>query len=187
METSITKSVLAEGQDNSYELTLSGTAREIVETLNTLKIPFSELETHLSEDDKRDLINVKHEIDNEKASEEEIEFDLMVRRLVFNSCRRDNVTKIKYLTEANYINTTAELAYEKKGAKGKYEFLKNLLSKFPEYIKYLTEQPYDLQKFLIASDWRNLRYIDDPSDEIVALAKGINPKAALLVNKTKCE
>ena len=168
----------------TYSLKIQGSLEELYETFKKLgiKLDKSQVNMSLSSDEENAVFKY---FDDMKPSEEEIEFDLMVRRLVFNSCRKDNVTKIKYLTEANYINTTAELAYEKKGAKGKYEFIKNLLKRFPEYIKYLTEQPDDLQKFLIAADWRNLRYIDDPSDELIALAKSANPKAALLVNETK--
>ena len=167
----------------TYSLKIQGSLEELYETFIKLGIELDKSNVDmLSPDEENEVFKYF-----DKKPEEEIEFDLMVRRLVFNSCRRDNVTKIKYLIEANYINTTAELAYERKGAKGKYEFIKNLLKKYPEYVKYLTEQPDDLQKFLIAADWRNLRYIDDPSDELVALAKSANPKAALLVNETKCE
>lgn len=175
--------LLFKEDSETYSLKIQGSLEELYEAFNKLGIELDKSKVDmLSSDEEYEVFKY---FDDKKPSEEEIEFDLMVRRLVFNSCRKDNVTKIKYLTEVNYINTTAELAYEKKGAKGKYEFIKNLLKRFPEYIKYLTEQPEDLQKFLIAADWRNLRYIDDPSDELIALAKSANPKAALLVNETK--
>lgn len=182
METSITKSVLAEKQENSYELTLSGTAREIVETLNTLKIPFSELETHLSEDDKRDLINVKNTIDEESKEKSKFEHDM--ERVIFNTTCKWNDAHYT-LMNCNTLNNLLHTAYINGGVENKFKALKIILKENPQNAIFISSIPYCVQEFLVLEDWKNIQYIMNPYDGIIDIAKSINPKAVKLVKFSK--
>ena len=76
----------------TYSLKIQGSLEELYETFIKLGIELDKSKVDMPSPDEEN--EVFKYFDDKKPTEEEIEFDLMVRRLVLNSCRKDKHSKI---------------------------------------------------------------------------------------------
>ena len=126
--------LLFKEDSSTYSFKIQGSLDELNEAFKTLGIEMGKtsMNVFLDPNEENEVFDYFMSVKLSEPSKEDEEFDLMVRRMVFDDCRKDKETGLKWLCQANYINTTAALVYEKKGAQGKYDFIKDLLKRFPE-------------------------------------------------------